>query len=271
MPELPEVETTRLGLTPLIQGQRIVTAVVRHSGLRWPVPKDLPHVVAGRRIESVQRRSKYLLLDLGTGWLILHLGMSGSLRVVPSDKPPAAHDHVDLVLENGTALRLRDPRRFGAVLWQAGEPGQHKLLSQLGPEPFDPAFNADYLYKRTRGRSAPIKNVIMDSQVVCGVGNIYANEALFRAGIHPTRNAGRISRARYIKLVDEIRNTLTDAINAGGSSLRDFVHADGSAGYFQHKHFVYGQAGKRCARCKGTVRAIRIGARSSFYCVNCQK
>ena len=241
------------------------------ASLRWPVPPRLPQLVAGRRIQRLERRSKYLLLDCSGGWLILHLGMSGSLRVVPADTPPGIHDHVDLVLEDAHALRLRDPRRFGAVLWEPGDPTLHKLLRSLAPEPLEPAFTADWLYERMRGRSAPIKSLLMDSSLVCGVGNIYANESLFRAGIHPIRTGGRISRARYGKLVQEIRNTLTAAIHAGGSSLRDFVHVDGSPGYFQQHYFVYGRHGEHCLRCSGTIRALRIGQRSTFYCPHCQK
>jgi formamidopyrimidine-DNA glycosylase len=271
VPELPEVETTRLGLTPHLQGRRIRTAVVRNRNLRWPVPRKLPELVAGRTIERLERRSKYLLVECGGAWLIFHLGMSGSLRVVPAELPPGAHDHVDLVLENGRALRLHDPRRFGAVLWEPGEPRQNKLLQGLAPEPLENDFSADWLFERTRGRTASIKNVLMDNHLVCGVGNIYANESLFRAGIHPTRAAGRISQPRYAKLVDEIRATLRAAIDAGGSTLRDFVHADGSPGYFQQSYFVYGRAGEQCLKCGTSIKAVRIGQRSAFYCPSCQR
>ncbi len=271
MPELPEIETIRLGLEPHLQGQRIRTAIVRNRRLRWPVPRKLSELVAGRRIERLERRSKYLLVDCGGAWLIFHLGMSGSLRVVPADTPPGTHDHVDLVLESGNALRLHDPRRFGALLWEPGEPSRHKLLRGLAPEPLGNAFNADWLFERTRGRKAPIKNLVMDSRLVCGVGNIYANESLFRAGIHPARAAGRISQPRYARLVDAIRTTLRAAIQAGGSSLRDFVHADGSPGSFQQQYLVYGRAGEGCARCGNTIRTVRIGQRSAFYCPSCQR
>ena len=271
MPELPEVETTRLGLTPHLQGERIRTAVVRNRNLRWPVPRKLPELVAGRRIEKLERRSKYLLLDCGGGWLIFHLGMSGSLRVVPVDTPAGTHDHVDLVLETGNALRLHDPRRFGAVLWEPGEPSRNKLLQGLAPEPLGTEFSADWLFNRTRGRTAAIKNLLMDNHLVCGVGNIYANESLFRAGIHPARAGGRISQPRYARLVDEIRATLKAAIEAGGSTLRDFVHADGSPGYFQQQYFVYGRAGESCLKCAAPIRTVRIGQRSAFYCPNCQR
>jgi formamidopyrimidine-DNA glycosylase len=271
VPELPEVETTRLGLEPHLQGQRIRAAIVRNRQLRWPVPRGLSALVAGRRIERLQRRSKYLLLDCGGAWLIVHLGMSGSLRVVPADTPPGPHDHVDIVLESGQALRLRDPRRFGALLWEAGEPNRHKLLRGLGPEPLESAFDASWLFQRTRGRDAPIKTLLKDNHLVCGVGNIYANESLFRAGIHPARAAGRISRPRYVQLVEAIRATLRAAIAAGGSSLRDFVHADGSSGYFQQQYLVYGRAGESCTRCGSTIRSVRLGQRSAFYCPRCQR
>jgi formamidopyrimidine-DNA glycosylase len=271
VPELPEVETTRRGIAEHVQGQTIRSMIVRDGRLRWPVPQDLPAWVAGKRIERLQRRSKYLLLDCGDGWLILHLGMSGSLRVVPAEKPAAAHDHVDIVLDSGQALRLRDPRRFGAILFQPGEPMQHKLLRNLGPEPLEREFTAQWLFERTRGRSAPVKNVLMDNHIVCGVGNIYANESLFRAGIHPARPAGRISLERYRKLVDGVRHTLRAAIRAGGSSLRDFVHADGSSGYFQQRYFVYGREGEQCKTCGSVIKSVRIGQRSAFYCPRCQR
>jgi len=271
MPELPEVETTRRGLEPHLSGQRIRTAVVRHRGMRWPVRADLGRLLAGQRINRLDRRSKYLLIGCSNGWLIVHLGMSGSLRVVPADTPPGKHDHFDLILENGKALRLTDPRRFGAVLWQRGEPAHHKLLRDLGPEPFAPEFNPRWLHQRTRGRTASVKSLLMDSHVVCGVGNIYANEALFRAGIHPARAAGRISLARYAGLVTCVQETLLDAIRAGGSTLRDFVNADGAPGYFQQKYFVYDREGLPCRKCGAPIRAMRIGQRSAFYCPRCQR
>jgi formamidopyrimidine-DNA glycosylase len=271
MPELPEVETARRGLEPWLLNQRIRSAVLRHRGMRWPVRADLPRLLAGHSIRSVGRRSKYLLIDCESGWLILHLGMSGSLRMVPAQQLPGKHDHFDLVLENGQALRLTDPRRFGAVIWQPGEPARHKLLQDLGPEPFDATFDAKWLHGRTRGRSAPIKNVLMDSHIVCGVGNIYANESLFRAGIRPSRAAGRISLQRYGLLVQAVRATLDAAIAAGGSTLRDFVQADGSPGYFQQQTFVYGRLGQPCRRCGTTIKGVRIGQRSAFYCPTCQR
>jgi formamidopyrimidine-DNA glycosylase len=271
MPELPEVETASRGLEPWLLNQRIRGAVLRHRGMRWPVRGDLPRLLAGHSIRSVGRRSKYLLLDCESGWLILHLGMSGSLRMVPAQQAPGKHDHFDLVLENGQALRLTDPRRFGAVLWEPGEPARHKLLQDLGPEPFDAAFDAGWLFARTRGRSAPVKNLLMDSHLVCGVGNIYANESLFRAGIHPARAAGRISHARYARLVQTVRETLQAAIAAGGSTLRDFVQPDGSPGYFPQQYFVYGREGQPCLRCGTRIKAARIGQRSAFFCPRCQR
>jgi formamidopyrimidine-DNA glycosylase len=271
VPELPEVETARRGIEPWLVNQRIASVVLRHRGMRWPVRADLPALLAGHAIRSVGRRSKYLLLDCESGWLILHLGMSGSLRVVPAGTAPGKHDHFDLVLENGQALRLTDPRRFGAVLWEPGEPSQHKLLQDLGPEPFDARFDAQWLHARTRGRTAPVKNVLMDSHVVCGVGNIYANESLFGAGIHPARAAGRISLVRCAKLVEVVRETLQRAIAAGGSTLRDFVDAEGKPGYFQQQYFVYGREGEPCRRCGAAIKAVRIGQRSAFYCPRCQR
>jgi formamidopyrimidine-DNA glycosylase len=270
VPELPEVETTRRGLEPYLVGQRIARVAVRHRGLRWKVRADLPRLLCGRTVRALARRSKYLLIDCN-GWLIVHLGMSGSLRVVPADAPAGKHDHLDIVLESGKALRLTDPRRFGAVIWTEQDPARHPLLRKLGPEPFAPEFDADWLFARTRGRKAAVKNLLMDNHLVCGVGNIYANESLFRAGIHPARAGGRISKARYARLVGAVRETLHDAIRAGGSSLRDFVHADGSPGYFQQTYFVYDRAGEPCKRCGTPIKAVRIGQRSAFYCPRCQR
>jgi len=254
-----------------VQGQTIRTAVVRNPRLRWPVPRHLAQLVAGRRVRGLERRGKYLLLDCSGAWLILHLGMSGSLRLVSADEPPGAYDHFDLVLETGKALRLRDPRRFGAVLWQPGELDGNKLLRDIAPEPFDSRFDVQWLFQRTRGRTAAIKTLLMDTHIVSGVGNIYANESLFRAGIRPGRAAGRISRARCAELIGAIRETLSEAIRAGGSTLRDFVRADGSPGYFQQQYFVYGRAGEPCRRCGTPIRSVRIGQRSAFYCPHCQR
>ncbi len=270
MPELPEVETTLRGLAPHLAGRRIVGVAVRHPQLRWPVPKGLDKLLNGSTIRGVRRRAKYLLVDFDLGTLILHLGMSGSLRILPVGTPPQKHDHFDLVLEGGMLMRLRDPRRFGAVLWQAGDVAQHPLLAGLGPEPLGEEFDAEYLYQATRKRHAAIKQVIMDGQVVVGVGNIYANEALFRAGIRPQLAASKLSRPRCERLVQEIRQTLRAAIKLGGSTLRDFTNSAGEPGYFQQHYFVYGRAGEPCSKCGAAIRQLRQGQRSSFYCPQCQ-
>jgi formamidopyrimidine-DNA glycosylase len=271
MPELPEVETTRRGLEPLLVGQRIRAAVVRNRALRQPVPRGLAQRLAGATVLALTRRGKYLLFDCGAGTLIVHLGMSGRLWVVRDGAPPAAHDHFDLILDNGTLVRLRDPRRFGLVLWQPGDALSHALLANIGPEPLSAGFDGAALHAATRNRTAPIKHVLMDSRVVAGVGNIYANEALFRAGIHPRAAAGRLSRGRCALLVQEIRATLELAIVAGGSSLRDYVRSDGLAGNFQSQFMVYDRAGEACQRCATPIRGIRQGQRSTFYCPRCQQ
>ena len=273
MPELPEVETTRRGIAPLLEGRRIETAVVRQPKLRWPVPPDLARMLSGQKIESVARRGKYLLVRTENGHLILHLGMSGSLRIIPSDTPAGPHDHVDIVLDDGQCLRLRDPRRFGAVLWATGDPGLHKLLASLGPEPLpeDGKFSGEYLFRKSRGRTRQVRDFIMDSHIVVGVGNIYANEALFRAGIDPRRAAGRISRARYGRLASAIREILVAAIQVGGTTLRDFSDAKGDPGYFQQTLMVYGRDGQPCKVCGSTVRRVVSGNRSVFFCGRCQR
>ena len=271
MPELPEVETTRRGLEPLLLGQRIRTVVVRDRRLRRPVSRRLPHLVAGATVRSLARRGKYLLIGCGSGTLIVHLGMSGRLWVVRDSAAPTPHDHFDLVLENRTVVRLRDPRRFGLVLWQPGEALSHPLLAEIGPEPLSPAFNGAVLHTATRNRSAAIKHVLMDSHVVAGLGNIYANEALFRAGISPRTAARRLSRARCEVLAAKIRETLEAAIGAGGSSLRDYVASDGMAGSYQNRFLVYDRAGEPCRRCGAKIRGIRQGQRSTYYCPRCQK
>lgn len=271
MPELPEVETTLRGLAPHLTGQRIADVVVRNGQLRWPVPPQLPAILRGQTIHALKRRAKYLLLECDSGTLILHLGMSGSLRVLPANTPPEKHDHFDLVLGNGKLMRLRDPRRFGAVLWHVGDVAQHPLLAGLGPEPLLDEFDADYLFRATRKRSAAIKLVLMDSRVVVGVGNIYANEALFRSGIRPQLAAGKLSLPRCARLVDAIRETLSASITQGGSTLRDFVQSDGKPGYFQQSYMVYGRTGEPCRRCGTAIRQIVQGQRSTFYCPSCQK
>jgi formamidopyrimidine-DNA glycosylase len=270
MPELPEVETTRAGIEPYLRGRRIVGVNVRQTRLRWPVPLNLARTLAGTTIDSVARRGKYLLLHTRDGAVIVHLGMSGSLRVVESGTPPQAHDHVDLVLDSGKVLRLRDPRRFGALLWIAGDPLLHPLLKGLGPEPFSDAFDGDYLYQRARGRKVAVKDFLMNNRVVAGVGNIYANEALFVAGIHPARAAGRVSAFRYWLLAHAIKEVLQRAIGYGGTTLRDFVHEDGNPGYFRYQLRIYGKAGGVCTDCGTLITTRVIGQRSSFYCRRCQ-
>lgn len=271
MPELPEVETTRRGLAPHLIGQRIRTVVVRNAALRVPVPRGLAQRLQGARIENVSRRGKYLLIDCGTGTLIVHLGMSGRLWLTESAAGVGTHDHFDLVLESGRVVRLRDPRRFGLVVWQSRNAPEHPLLASIGPEPLSNAFDGSWLYKVTRNRSAAIKLVLMDSHVVAGVGNIYASEALFRARINPKLPARRIGRSRYAVLASKIRETLEAAIQAGGSTLRDFVGGDGRAGYFQNEHLVYGRRGEPCVVCGTPIREIRQGQRSTFYCLSCQR
>jgi formamidopyrimidine-DNA glycosylase len=271
VPELPEVEITRRGLAAHLTGLTIADVVIRNPQLRWPIPKKLPKLLRGQSIISLKRRAKYLLMDCGSGTLILHLGMSGSLRILPENTPAGKHDHFDLVLNNGTLMRLRDPRRFGAVLWHGGEASNHELLARLGPEPLENDFDAHYLYQSTRGRSVKVKQCIMDNHIVVGVGNIYASEALFRAGIKPQLSAGKLTLARCARLVEEIRATLAEAIDLGGSSLRDFVDTSGNPGYFQQQYWVYGRAGEPCRRCASPIRKIRQGQRSSFYCGSCQR
>jgi formamidopyrimidine-DNA glycosylase len=271
MPELPEVETTRRGLLPLVVNQRIRAAFVRNRALRLPVPRDLPRALAGQTISGIARRGKYLLFAFDAGTLILHLGMSGRLWLVDSAASPGPHDHFDLLLENGNVVRLRDPRRFGLLLWQNGDPLRHRLLAKIGPEPLSADFSGDWLHRATRNRTAAIKLVLMDSHVVAGIGNIYANEALFRAGINPRLPARRIGPVRYASLAEEIRATLEEAIVAGGSTLRDYVGSDGMAGNFQSRFLVYDRAGGPCCRCGAPIRAIRQGQRSTFYCPRCQK
>jgi formamidopyrimidine-DNA glycosylase len=271
MPELPEVETTRRGLAPLLVGQRIRAAIVRNRALRQPVPRALPRLLAGATVSGVARRGKYLLIACGTGTLVLHLGMSGRLWVVDDATPPGPHDHFDLVLENSTVVRLRDPRRFGLVLWREGAVLERAPLAGIGPEPLAPEFDGAKLHRATRSRKAAIKSVLMDSRTVAGIGNIYANEALFRAGISPRVPARRVGRARCERLVIAVKQTLELAINAGGSSLRDYVGSDGMAGNFQSQFMVYDRAGRPCPRCGTAIRGIRQGQRSTFYCPRCQK
>jgi formamidopyrimidine-DNA glycosylase len=277
MPELPEVEVTRLGLAPHLEGRLVDSVLLRREGLRWPFPPALPELLAGQRILLTGRRGKYLLIHFAHGTLIIHLGMSGHLRVLPLGTEAKKHDHFDLVVEGGAGkqvLRLHDPRRFGAVLWHAnddGELGQHLLLRGLGVEPLEPGFSGELLFRASRKRSAPVKQFLLAGDVVVGVGNIYACESLFRAGINPKTAAGRISRGRYDKLANAIRAILADAIVQGGSTLRDFIAVNGQSGYFQQTYFVYDREGVPCRNCGAPVRRIVQGQRSTFYCVHCQK
>jgi len=256
---------------PHVRGRRITALAVYEPRLRWRIPRDLPRKVAGQRIVRIGRRAKYLLLGLESGTLLLHLGMSGNLRVVPATTPRLAHDHFDLVLDSGLAVRFNDPRRFGSLLYTSGEPGAHPLLERLGPEPFSAAFNADYLYRITRRRRVAIKQVLMNSQLVVGVGNIYASEALFRARLRPGRAARSLTRADAARLVRSVRAVLRQAIKKGGTTLRDYLGADGEPGYFRQRLYVYERRGKPCRRCGGPVRAMTQGQRSTYYCPSCQK
>jgi formamidopyrimidine-DNA glycosylase len=273
MPELPEVEVTRRGVAPHLDGKRVTNVTLRRSGLRWPFPENLAQCLAGRTIRGTGRRGKYLLIEFDHGTLIIHLGMSGHLRILPAAVPAQLHDHFDLVVGN-RIMRLNDPRRFGAVLWHPREEGaveNHILLRGLGVEPLEPGFSAQTLYKNTRNRSAAVKQVLLAGDIVVGVGNIYASESLFRARINPKTPAHRIGLARYEQLAQAIREILTAAIEQGGSSLRDFLSVNGQSGYFQQSYFVYDREGQPCRICGAAVRQIKQGQRSTFYCVNCQK
>lgn len=269
MPELPEVETTRRGIKPYIHQQTIREVIVRQPKLRWPVPPEI-HQIEGQLVESVTRRGKYILLETATGTALIHLGMSGSLRIVDAGTEAEKHDHVDIVLNTNKVVRLRDPRRFGAFLWTKKNPLKHKLIRSLGPEPLTDDFNADYLFGVSRGRNMSIKQFIMNGHVVVGVGNIYACESLFMSKISPKWAAGKVSKARYTKLVDEIKTVLANAIEQGGTTLQDFVQVEGSPGYFKQELNVYGRAGGACFECQSAIKQITQGQRSTFYCSKCQ-
>ncbi|CAK0756879.1 DNA-formamidopyrimidine glycosylase [Gammaproteobacteria bacterium] len=271
MPELPEVETTRAGIAACVVGREVTGVVVRTMRLRLPVPMTLTTELPGQVVETVERRAKYLLLRAGAGTVILHLGMSGSLRLLTESVPPGPHDHLDITFRDGSVLRLNDPRRFGLALWVYGDPLDHPLLRKLGPEPLEKEFDGDYLYQRSRGRVVAIKTFLMDQRIVVGVGNIYAAESLFLAGIHPILPAGTVSQPRYVRLVSAVREILAAAIAQGGTTLRDFHDVAGRPGYFQRALCVYGRAGAPCPRCGRAILSERQGQRSTFYCAHCQR
>lgn len=269
MPELPEVEVCRLGISPHIINNEVAQVIVRNSQLRWPVPEAVKQLV-GLKVKTVDRRAKYLLVRFDIGTLLLHLGMSGTIRVIDEKVPVAKHDHFELVFANGTVLRLNDPRRFGAVLWFEQHQDKQGLLSKLGPEPLSDDFCYDYLFEKAKNRKVPIKTFLMNNHIVVGVGNIYANEALFLSGILPTTQAGSLSKKRYNRLTDIIKQVLSAAIEQGGTTLKDFTQADGRPGYFAQSLFVYGRAGLPCLNCKEKLLEIRQANRSTVYCPNCQ-
>ena len=271
MPELPEVETTRRGIAPHIENNTISNIIVRNRSLRWPVPTGLKSKLNNQVIRSVTRRAKYLLINTDAGTLILHLGMSGSLRILPINEAIDKHDHFEIQFKDDTCLRLRDPRRFGAVLWSKDDPADHKLLASLGPEPLDKIFNAALLFERSRKRKTSIKQFIMDAKIVVGVGNIYASESLFLAGIRPTKPAGKITKAQAEELVSAIKKILSAAIKQGGTTLKNFKSSDGKPGYFKQKLKVYDRKGEPCVKCKKPIKQIILGQRSTFYCTHCQK
>jgi len=271
MPELPEVETSRRGIEPYLKNKTITNITVRQHNLRWPIPENLPALAEGQKIREVCRRAKYIYLKLDNGNIIIHLGMSGSLRICTKKTPPEKHEHIDITVTGNKTLRLRDPRKFGCVLWQADDINKHKLLKALGPEPLHEHFDAHYLHKKACGRKCTIKALIMNSHIVVGVGNIYASEALFRAGINPKRKAGNISLPRLHRLVDAIKLTLSLAIEEGGTTLKDFTGISGQPGYFAQKLLVYGRQGEQCSQCGKPIKQVTQQARSTFYCPSCQK
>lgn len=268
MPELPEVEVSRLGITPHLQQQQITKVVVRQRQLRWPIPDEVLQL-HDIPVLAVRRRAKYLLIDVPTGTLIIHLGMSGNLKVLPQTSIAGKHDHVDILLSSGMLLRLNDTRRFGAVLWQAHD-SEHPLLAHLGPEPLTDAFTAEHLFACCQKRGSAIKLVLMDNAVVVGVGNIYANESLFKAGILPTKAANQLTLAQCVVLTERVKSILAQAITQGGTTLRDFAQADGKPGYFKQELWVYGRGGQPCLSCQTTLSEIRLGQRSTVFCPSCQ-
>ena len=270
MPELPEVETTRRGIAQAVTGKVIGNVIIREPRLRWRLPDEFAGQLQGQRIREVRRRAKYLLIDLDRGSLIVHLGMSGSFRVLPISTTALKHDHVDLVLDSAQCLRFNDPRRFGSMHYTESDPNEHPLLRKLAPEPLNDEFNAAYLVKKARRRKVAIKQFIMNANLVVGVGNIYASESLFRAGIRPSRATGRVKQEEIVKLVKGIKAVLSDAIRAGGTTLRDYVNADGAPGYFRQKLFVYERVGEPCRKCKTPIKQLRHGQRSTYYCPVCQ-
>jgi len=270
MPELPEVETTLRGIEPYTKDATIHEVVVRNPSLRWPVPSEELQGLVGQTIVGMERRAKYILIHADTGSILLHLGMSGSLRVLDKGSQAGKHDHIDINLNDRHLIRLNDPRRFGCCLVVQQPVDEHKLLANLGPEPLTDDFDGDHLFKLSRGRSLAVKNFVMSGQIVVGVGNIYASESLFMAGIRPNMAAKRVSRKRYQKLAEMIKLVLANAIKAGGTTLSDFSQADGKPGYFQQQLFVYGRAGEDCLRCEGKIKSQTIGQRSTFYCTKCQ-
>ncbi|MEO8963920.1 MAG: bifunctional DNA-formamidopyrimidine glycosylase/DNA-(apurinic or apyrimidinic site) lyase [Gammaproteobacteria bacterium] len=270
MPELPEVETTLCGIQPHILQQKITKVTVRHHGLRWPVPENLPNLLKNKTILSVSRRAKYLLLETTQGTLILHLGMSGSLRILTEPTPAQKHDHIDIEFAHHKVLRFTDPRRFGAALWTTKNPLQHSLLKNLGPEPFSEDFSGAYLWKCAAEKKVAVKSFLMDNKIVVGVGNIYATESLFAAGIDPRAPAKNISEERYNKLALSVKTILQKAIKLGGTTLKDFVDSDGKPGYFSMQLKVYGREGLPCVKCKMPLKALRLGQRNTVYCEKCQ-
>ena len=271
MPELPEVETSRRGIEPYLRNKTITEVIIRQHKLRWPIPENLPDLATGKKVRQVRRRAKYIFLVLDNGYIIIHLGMSGSLRICTKENAPEKHDHIDICVSNGKILRLRDPRKFGCVLWTSDDINQHKLIRSLGPEPLDEYFDAQHLHNSAKKRSCSIKSFIMNSHVVVGVGNIYASESLFKAGINPKRKAGNVSLNRFEKLVDAIKNTLAESIDQGGTTLKDFTSEDGKPGYFAQNLLVYGRTGEACTICGKPIKQFTQQARSTFYCTQCQK